>query len=129
MTLKRILVVDDEPNLSNLVRMFLVRTKRYEVLTENRSSQAVKSALTFQPDLILLDVDMPGKDGGEVNRDLKATPALKDVPVIFFTSLVSHEEAGKAVSIRGGTPFLAKPVNPDVLITEVDRMLAGLIAA
>lgn len=121
----RILIVDDEPNLSELVRFFLEKTQRFEVRVENRSAQALAVAKEFRPDMILLDVDMPGKDGGEVAREIQAEPALRGIPIVFFTSLISRAEAGDRETIRGGMRFLAKPVNPKVLIETVDRVLAA----
>ena len=125
MNKQRILVVDDEPKLSDLVRLFLEKQKRFEVRVENRSSHALGAAREFRPDLILLDVDMPGKDGGEVAREIKNDTALGPTPIIFFTSLVSQDEAGDRESVRGGMRFLAKPVDPSVLVATVDRVLAG----
>jgi len=121
----RILVVDDEPNLSALVRFFLEKTRRYEVRVENRSAHALTAAREFRPDMIVLDVDMPGKDGGEVSRDVQADPVLRGVPILFLTSLISPEEGGQRETIRGGMRFLSKPVNPKVLVETVDRVLAG----
>ena len=127
MTKSRILVVDDEPNLSGLVRLFLEKTQRFEVRVENRSALALAAAREFRPDMILLDVDMPGKDGGEVSREIQADPALRGVPILFFTSLISRAEAGERETVRGGMRFLAKPVNPKILIDTVDRILAESI--
>jgi DNA-binding response OmpR family regulator len=129
MTKSRILVVDDEPNLSGLVRLFLEKTQRFEVRVENRSALALSAAREFQPDMILLDVDMPGKDGGDVAREIKAEPALRGVPILFFTSLISRAEAGDREAVRDGMRFLAKPLNPKVLIETVDRVLAGEVHA
>jgi two-component system, OmpR family, response regulator len=129
MTKSRILVVDDEPNLSGLVRLMLEKTQRFEVRVENRSALALAAAREFHPDLVLLDVDMPGKDGGEVAREIQAEPALRGVPILFLTSLISPAEAGERESLRGGMRFLAKPVNPKVLIDTVDRVLAGAVHA
>ena len=129
MTKSRILVVDDEPNLSGLVRLFLEKTQRFEVRVENRSALALSSAREFRPHLILLDVDMPGKDGGDVAREIQAEPALCSVPILFLTSLVSTAEAGNSEIVRGGMRFLAKPVNPKILIDTVDRMLVGEVLA
>lgn len=120
----RILVVDDEPNLSGLVRLFLEKTQRFHVRVENRSAAALSAAREFRPEIILLDVDMPGKDGGEVSREIQADPTFRHVPILFFTSLISREEAGQQESIRGGKRFLAKPVDPKVLVATVDRILA-----
>ena len=100
MSTKRILVIDDEPNVSTLVQLYLARLGGYEVLTENLPSQARNSALRFNPDMILLDVNMPGKDGGQVAREFRADPALCHVPILFLTSLVSSAEAGKRDQAR-----------------------------
>lgn len=124
MTKSRILVVDDEPNLSDIVRIVLERTNRFEVRVENRSARAVSVAKEFQPEIILLDVDMPGKDGGEVAREIKTDHALREVPILFLTSLISRAETGGNVTERGGMHFLPKPVNPIVLIETLERMLA-----
>jgi CheY-like chemotaxis protein len=120
----RILVVDDEPNLSDLVRLFLERTKRFEVRAENRPGNVLAAAREFHPDMILLDVDMPGQDGGEVARDLEADPILRGVPILFFTSLISSAEAGDRITMRGGMRFLAKPLNPKILISVIDQVMA-----
>ena len=119
----KILVVDDDPKLSRLVKTILEKTALYEVQEENRSNAALATAKAFGPDMILLDVDMPGKDGGDVARELQSDPALCRKPVLFFTSLISHREAGKREVERGGMLFLAKPVDPVVLIETVARIL------
>lgn len=119
----RILVIDDEPNLSRLVRLILERTERFDVLVENRSIAAMTTARAFRPDMILLDVDMPGKDGGQVAREFGADPHLCGVPIVFFTSLISRAEAGEGAVDRGGKLYLAKPVDPRVLIATLDRLL------
>lgn len=124
MTKSRILVVDDEPNLSSLVRLFLEKTQRFEVRVENRPALALAVAREFRPMMILLDVDMPGKDGGEVAQEIASDPGLRGVPILFFTSLISRTEAGERETIRGGMRYLAKPVNPRVLVEVVDRILA-----
>lgn len=125
----RILVVDDEPNLSALVRLFLERTNRFEVRVEDRSAHALAATREFRPDMVLLDVDMPGKDGGEVARDIQADPLVRSTPILFFTSLISHAVAGEREVVRGGMRFLAKPVNPHTLVSTIDRILAAEAAA
>ena len=125
----RILVVDDDPQLSEIVRVFLQKTQRFEVRVENRSNLALAAALEFRPALVLLDVDMPGKDGGEVARAIRATPALRGVQIVFLTSLVSRAEAGERAVIRGGEQFLPKPVNSKVLVDVIDRALMTAAAA
>jgi DNA-binding response OmpR family regulator len=121
--------VDDEPNLSGLVRLFLEKTQRFEVRVENRSALALSAAREFRPDMILLDVDMPGKDGGDVAREIEADSTLRGVPILFCTSLISREDAGQRDVVRGGKRFLAKPVDPKILIATVDRILAEQVHA
>ena len=122
-TKTKILVVDDDPKLSKLVKLVLEKTSQYDVLEENRSSQALGVARKFEPSLILLDVDMPGKDGGELAREMAVDSVLKKVPVMFFTSLVSHQEAGSNAIERAGKWYLAKPVMPEVLVRSVEYLL------
>lgn len=120
----RILAVDDEPNLSDLVRLFLEKTKRFTVRTENRPGNVLAVAKEFRPEMILLDVDMPGQDGGEVAREIEADPVLRGTPILFFTSLISPLEAGGSIVMRGGMRFLAKPLNPKVLVQIIDQVIA-----
>src|SRR5258708_991863 len=112
----RILIVDDDSNISGLVRLHLEKAQRFEVCVENRSALALSTAVRFRPDLVLLDIDMPGKDGGEVEREIRADPTLRALPIVFFTSLVSPGEANGRDLVRGGKRYLSKPINPQVLI-------------
>jgi CheY-like chemotaxis protein len=123
MSKAKILIVDDDARLSNLMRAILVRGG-YETREENRSFAALTAAREFRPDLILLDVDMPGKDGGTVAAELRMDAALARTPIIFVTSLIAKTEAG----MRGGERFLAKPVAPADLLGAVNEMLPKLAA-
>lgn len=125
----RILIVDDDVHLSQLVAIMLNKTGAYATLVENRSHQALATARKFRPDLVLLDVDMPGVDGGDVARQLRADPTLRDVPLIFFTSLVSPSESNRGMAISGGERFLPKPVDPAVLIQSIGDVLGRDITA
>ncbi len=125
----RVLVVDDDPNLSRLSAMILENSGEYEVLTENDSTRALSVARQFRPQIMLFDVDMPNKDGGELAREAKNDPQLREVPVLFLTGLVSKAEAGHEELQCGGQSFLAKPVLPEVLLSAVRKMTASLQAA
>jgi CheY-like chemotaxis protein len=111
----KILIVDDDVALSKLVQITLEATRRYQTKIENNSSRALDSAREFKPNLILLDVDMPGLDGGDVARQIREDSSFRDTPIVFFTSLVSKREAGGGMISRGGENFLAKPVDSTVL--------------
>ena len=115
MSKSKILIVDDDPKLSQLVALILSRMGGYEVRQENRSFAALATAREFLPDVILLDVDMPGKDGGVVAAELHNDPVVGNTPVIFVTSLISRAEAG----LRNGARFLAKPVEPKLLLETI----------
>lgn len=119
----KILVVDDDPKLSRLVKLILEKTQMYDVCEVNQSVEALNVARTFQPQVAIFDVDMPGKDGGQLARDFAADPTLRKVPVLFLTSLVSGSEAGDKEVVRGDKIFLSKPVSPLVLIRALDRLV------
>ncbi len=108
---KRILVVDDEPSITRLLKLNLEQTGDYEVATENASVAALAAAESFQPDLILLDVMMPGLDGGNLASRLQESPLLTGIPIVFLTAAVTREELRQRRGLVGGLPFLAKPVN------------------
>lgn len=117
----RILIVDDDLNLSRLSAMILERSGRYEILTEQQSTRALDVARLFKPHLMLLDIDMPDKCGGDLASEAALDPVLQHIPIIFLTGLVSKSEAGDQQLESGGMSFLAKPVMPEVLIDAVAR--------
>src|SRR4051812_29306878 len=102
----RILVIDDNSGISRFVQVILEKTSRYTVRTENLPRHALDATREFKPHIILLDVDMPGTDGGQVARQIRADAALKHTPIVFFTSLISKEDTGAAFFIRGGERYL-----------------------
>jgi len=109
--MKRILVVDDEPSVTRNLKLNLESSGGYDVFAEHHATNALTAARIFRPDLILLDVIMPGMDGGDVAARLRADPLLRDTPVIFLTALVSNEETDGHEIVSGGETFLAKPVD------------------
>ena len=119
MSIPKILIVDDDVKLLSLTNMLLRKMGSFETCLEHRSFAAVERARRFRPDLVLLDVDMPGKDGGDVAAELGADPVLRRLPIIFLTSLVSKDEAG----MRNGVRHLSKPANPQMLLQAVREAL------
>jgi two-component system, OmpR family, response regulator len=112
---KRILVIDDEPSVTQNLKLNLESSGGYDVFAENDAINALTAARIFRPDLILLDVIMPGMDGGEVAARLRKDPLLRNTPVIFLTGIISNEETDGHEMISGGETFLAKPVDIDEL--------------
>jgi len=123
MNIKRILVVDDEPSVTRNLKLNL-ESSGYDVFAENDAINALAAARIFRPDLILLDVIMPGMDGGDVAIRLRADPLFRDTPVIFLTGVVSNEETGGHEMVSGGEIFLAKPVDIEALIKCIEHALS-----
>ncbi len=121
---KQILVVDDDIAAAGMIKLSLERTGRYLVHEEHCSSNAVQTARRVRPDLILLDIMMPEMDGGTVAACLAADAKLRDIPVIFLTSLVSEKEATEGGLRSGGYQFIAKPVDLTSLAERLEIMLA-----
>jgi CheY-like chemotaxis protein len=120
---KRILLVDDETNVTTMLRLLFERTREYEIRVANCSIRAMAVAEQFRPHLILLDVDMPGMDGGQLAGCLMQSPRLRTVPIVFLTGSVTKEEVSQNGGIIGGMPFMAKPVNRFEVLSCVKRNL------
>jgi len=119
----RILVVDDDPAITRLVKLYLERTGYYEVHSENLGRRAIDTARKFQPALILLDVLMPGMLGSEIAAQLQADLELRSIKFIFITGAITKgEEIGSAGQI-GGHTFVAKPFSADELCRVVESHL------
>jgi CheY-like chemotaxis protein len=118
---KRILIVDDEAGFTRLLKLTLEGTRRYLVREENDAANALISARSFHPDLILLDIVMPKLDGGDVARQITSDPSLKNVKILFLTAIVSKREV-PAGGIAG-FPFMAKPVSLAALTGKIEEIL------
>jgi diguanylate cyclase (GGDEF)-like protein len=116
----RLLVVDDQPiNIQALHQAF---SADHQVLMATSGEQALAVCAGQQPDLVLLDVMMPGMDGHEVCRRLKAGEATRDIPVIFVTA--HNDEAAETLGLElGAVDFISKPFNPRVVRARVKTHL------
>jgi CheY-like chemotaxis protein len=119
---RRILIVDDDRDSSHLIKILLEKVGHYLVLEENDALKAHQSARNFGPDLILLDIMMPQRDGGDIAAQIEADPGLQRTPIIFLTALVTKAEAKAGLLIQGH-PVLAKPVNIPELIHRIEQNL------
>ena len=120
---KRILAVDDEPAFTRMIKLNLERTGRYEVRTENLGRRAIEAAREFRPDLILLDVMMPGVLGSEIATQLQADPELRAIKFVFLTAVVTKGEALRSSGQIGGHTFVAKPIGADDLCRVIEDHL------
>ena len=118
---KRILIVDDSPTELEFMKK-AVNEGGYDLMTASNGDEAIKKSIEFQPDLIILDVVMPVRDGFSVCRELKKNPATKDIKVIIVTS--KNKPLDKAWSMKqGADSYIAKPFEPSVLSDEVANMI------
>jgi len=124
---KKILIVDDDPDLVNAVTIIL-KSKKYEVAAAYGGNEGLAKAKTEKPDLIVLDVMMPDKDGYSVCRDLKADSALSKIPVLLLTAVASHVPTTHYTQQMGmeteADDYLDKPVEPEVLAARIETLLA-----
>jgi len=123
---KKILLIDDDPDLVNAVRMIL-ESKNYKVAAAFGGVEGLEKAKTENPDLIVLDVMMPDKDGYTVCKELKSDPRLRRIPVILLTAVVSHISTTRFTQQMGmeteADDYMDKPVEPDVLVKRIETLL------
>lgn len=117
-TARTLLVVDDEPNIRALLRVEL-EAAGYKVHEAAEGLEAIRQVKQMPPDLILLDVMMPGMSGFEVAAVLRSTPEANKIPIIIL-SIVDDRARGRAV---GADSYLSKPINMEVLLPEIDGLL------
>ncbi|MEI8314573.1 MAG: response regulator [Verrucomicrobiota bacterium] len=119
----RVLLVDDDTLFTGLVKLNLEHTGRFEVCVVNDPLDALTIARTFKPHIILLDVVMPTKDGGELLAELEGDEQLKNVPVMFMTASTTSQLARAQHVARRGRPVIAKPVEPKELARCINEAL------
>jgi CheY-like chemotaxis protein len=118
---KRVLIVDDEPGFTRLLKLNLHHTGRYTAEVVNDAAEAVHVAERFAPDIVLLDVMMPGLDGSEVADRLHAVPKFRNIPIIFLTAAVKKQEVAARGGLCGGIPFVAKPVEFQEVLSHIEK--------
>lgn len=117
--MKKILLIDDDPDVQTVLRAIL-QQHGYAVVSAARKEEAWQLLREELPSLILLDVLLSGADGRELCREIKATPATKDIPVIMFSG---HPSAGLQFETYGADDFIAKPLNTMMLLKKLNQKL------
>ena len=116
----RILIADDEPDILEIVA-FNLQGEGYEVITAKNGDEAIDRAKKHLPDLIILDVMMPVKNGFQVCAILRMQPAFKDTLIIFLTALNDESTEIKGLE-TGADDYISKPISPKVLISRVNAL-------
>jgi DNA-binding response OmpR family regulator len=119
---RKVLVVEDDPDQLEVTRLSL-KAAGFAIGTAADGIDALKKVRTLSPDLILLDVMMPGMDGFAVCETLRENPATASIPVLMLTGLCSHISQLVAFD-SGATDYLIKPFVPEELISKVEKLLS-----
>lgn len=116
--LTRILYVEDDPDIQAIAMMVLETISGFTLEACSGGSEALAKAVQFNPDLVLLDVMMPGMDGPETLKGLRAFPELASTPVVFMTAKVQPQEVEGYLKL-GAVGVIAKPFDPMTLAQEL----------
>jgi CheY-like chemotaxis protein len=122
MAIRKVMLVDDEDDIRTIGQLSLGRVGGWETVLAASGAEAVKKALAEKPDLILLDVMMPGMDGPTTFGQLRAHPECAATPVIFMTAKVQKQEVARYLEL-GAVGVIAKPFDPMTLPGEIRRLL------
>jgi two-component system alkaline phosphatase synthesis response regulator PhoP len=124
---KKILVIDDDPDLVEATSMIL-KSRHYDVVAAYGGVEGLEKAKSDKPDLIVLDVMMPDKDGYTLCKELKADPALNAIPVLLLTAVVSHISTTRFSHQMGmeteADDYMDKPVDPAELVKRIEALLS-----
>ena len=118
---KNILIIDDEEAIVLLLTT-IFGLYGYTSHSCTKPLDAFRMASDIKPDLIILDIAMPEKDGYEICQELKASPQTRDIPVIMLTALALNQDRKRGME-SGADGFIFKPFDPHVVMTEIARLL------
>jgi two-component system alkaline phosphatase synthesis response regulator PhoP len=122
---KKVLIADDEPDILEIVQYNLTK-EGYQVVAAKDGDEALTRARNEHPDLIILDIMMPKKNGVEVCQILRMQPAFKDTMIIFLTAL--NDEGSQVKGLEtGADDYVTKPISPKVLVSRVNALFRRII--
>ena len=120
MKARKVLIADDEPDIVEILKYNLVK-EGYDVVTAKDGDEAIDRAKQTQPDLVILDIMMPRKNGVEVCEILRAQPAFKETLILFLTALSDEATQIKGLT-TGADDYVSKPVSPQVFLSKVNSL-------
>jgi CheY-like chemotaxis protein len=123
----RVVVIEDNPDNQQLVS-YLLRGFGHEPLLASGGAEGVELARAERPDLVLLDLHMPGMDGYETAARIRAHPELEATPVVAVTALAMVGDR-EAVLARGFDGYISKPIDPESFVGEIEAVLQRSLAA
>jgi CheY-like chemotaxis protein len=119
----QVLIVDDEPDIREVARLSLELIGEWTVTVAKNGAETLAQAILHSPDVILLDMMMPGIDGIETLRRLSQDPATSHIPVIFLPAK-AQTDARKRLEETGARGIIAKPFDPITLVHDIEEILA-----
>jgi CheY-like chemotaxis protein len=119
----KVLYVEDHPAQSDIIKQIL-EFAEYEVILANSGEQGIEKAREEQPDLILMDLRMPGMGGIEAVKRLKSDPAVSHIPIIVISAWTSRANRDEAIQ-AGAAKFMAKPVDTMRLIEHINKLTSS----
>lgn len=122
---KRVLLIDDEEDMVEMVSLSL-STGGYDAISATDPKTGLKKAASEKPDLILLDVMMPGTDGYEICKILKKQEETKNIPIIFFTAMGDPDMTNK-VADCGGIDYITKPFEPEEMLKKIRKAIDNVL--
>ena len=128
MPIQKVLLVDDEDDIRTIGQLSLARVGGWQCALAPSGHAALELAQSFHPDLVLLDVMMPGMDGPSTLAALRQLPATREVPIIFMTAKVQKHEVARYLEL-GALGVISKPFDPMRLPVEIRRLVDAAAAA
>lgn len=122
MQITNVLLVDDDPSIMMIAETSLKQVGKWNVTTANSGAKALEIGVNCQPDVILLDVMMPGMDGPATFRRLRQYEHLSDTPVIFVTAKV-HQNEVESYRALGAAGVITKPFDPLTLPSDIEKLV------
>jgi CheY-like chemotaxis protein len=117
----KVLIIEDNEKNRYLIS-FLLKGAGYEVVEAVTGEEGVEMAERIRPDLVLMDIQLPGIDGYEATRRIRASPAAGKIPIIALTSYAMTGDRERALA-AGCTGYVEKPLNPDTIMDEIQKYL------
>ncbi len=117
--MKKILIVEDNEKNMYLIS-FILKKHEYEVIEAVTGEQGVELAIKEKPDLVIMDIQLPGIDGMEATKRIRASKADGEILIIALTSYVMTGDKEKALE-AGCTGYIEKPINPDTILSEIEK--------
>ena len=119
--MKRILVVEDNETNMYLIS-FILRKNRYEVIEARNGEKGVETAMREKPDLIIMDIQLPGISGLEATKLIRESEINNDISIIALTSYAMVGDREKALN-AGCTGYIEKPIDPETFMAEIEKYL------